>query len=88
MPPNKSRNPTHDFLFYFSQEMWSYHALAKSINEDCWKSNKQTRRYGQSWNTEVVASKEPDAKIRAGMQKRDRKVASEELVIEVMKFCG
>ena len=35
--------------------------------------------------TEVATSNEPDARIRAGMQKRARNLAAEELLIEVME---
>tara|TARA_Y100001968_G_scaffold22386_1_gene17668 strand:- start:350 stop:478 length:129 start_codon:yes stop_codon:yes gene_type:complete len=34
--------------------------------------------------TEVATSNEPDARIRAGMQKRVKNLAAEELLIEVM----
>ena len=38
--------------------------------------------------TEVATSKEPDARISAGMQKRARNLAAEELLIEVMAGRG
>jgi len=38
--------------------------------------------------TEVATSKEPDARISAGIQKRTRNLAAEELLIEVMAVNG
>tara|TARA_B100000941_G_scaffold136171_1_gene96543 strand:+ start:333 stop:455 length:123 start_codon:yes stop_codon:yes gene_type:complete len=38
--------------------------------------------------TEETESNEPDARIRAGMQKRTKNLAAEELLIEVMAGLG
>ena len=38
--------------------------------------------------TEVARSKEPDARISAGIQKRARNLTTEELLIEVMAVKG
>ena len=38
--------------------------------------------------TEAASSNEPDARIRAGKQKRARNLAAEELLIEVMADRG
>tara|TARA_B100000965_G_scaffold261088_1_gene220187 strand:+ start:408 stop:590 length:183 start_codon:yes stop_codon:yes gene_type:complete len=38
--------------------------------------------------TELMTSKEPEARISAGMQKRTRNLAAEELLIEVISDNG